>query len=61
MVTPKEKKEIQHDLLELGIEIRVLPIKNVETDLLAINEQGKENLEAIVKWEHLKKKLEKVI
>jgi len=59
----KEKllKEIDEGMQELGIELRVLPVKNIDTDLVPINEQGKENAEAIAKWEHLKEKINKVI
>jgi len=55
------KRKIKDGLLELGIEIRVLPIKNIETDLIPITHEGIENAETIIKWEKIRDKLMKVI
>jgi hypothetical protein len=56
-----KKMEIIEGLRELKIDTVRFPVKNVETDLIAINMEGRENLEIIEKWEKLKKKMEKVI
>lgn len=53
--------ELEVLLHELGIEVRVIPIKNIETDLVPITEHGKENIEAIVKWERMRNILMKVV
>jgi len=57
----KKQMEIIEGLRELKIDALRFPIKNIEKDLIAINREGKDNLETIEKWERLKKKMEKVI
>jgi len=53
--------KIIEGLRELKIDVVNFPIRNVEKDLIAINNEGINNLEVIEKWERLKRKMEKAI
>ena len=58
------EKYVEDELKELekiGIDVIRLPIKNVETDLIAITKEGIDNIDAIIKWERLRRKLEGVL